>query len=200
MHAFVAPVAVSPLVEVAFANGKPGAVVFVDHSLTPRYGCKGKGAAQWLQSLGLPLPAAPNRWLPLAEEGLIARLGMQEFLIDGNADVVARLQASPPPADVAAVLRQDAALELSGPGLSELLLQTCAVDFAALDLAEQPVVLTRMTGVGVTVIPGASSYRIWCDGTYGAALWESLYAVAADLPEPPAQSLHSTDRSSEHDA
>ncbi|MDR0737163.1 MAG: hypothetical protein LBF51_10145 [Zoogloeaceae bacterium] len=180
MNAFFAPVAVSPLAEVIAAGGESTAVAFVDHSLEPRYGCKGKDAAKWLQSLGLPLPAAPNRWLPLPDGGLIARLGSAEFLIDGNVDVVLRLQGALPPANAAVVLRQDAALELSGPGLPELLRQTCNVDFAALDLAESPVVLTRMTGVGVTVIPGAFGCRIWCDGTYGAALWESLRAVATE--------------------
>jgi sarcosine oxidase subunit gamma len=182
MNAFTAPVATSPLAEAIAASGgtSTAAVSFVDHSLAPRYGCKGKGAAAWLQSLGLPLPAGANRWLPLPG-GLIARLGHSEFLIDGNASIVARLQDSPLPADVAAVLRQDAALALSGPGLPELLLQTCNVNFAALDLAESPVVLTTMTGIVVTVIPGASSYRIWCDGVYGAALWETLFGIAGEL-------------------
>ncbi|MDR1646478.1 MAG: hypothetical protein LBR88_00325 [Zoogloeaceae bacterium] len=178
-----APVAVSPLAEVFAAGGETVAIVFADHSLKPRYGCKGKGAAEWLQGLGLELPDAPNRWLPLPDGGLIARLGNTEFLIDGNAAIIERLQGASPPAAVAVVLRQDAALEFSGPGLPELLLQTCNIDFATLDLATSPVVLTRMTGIDVTVIPGASGYRLWCDGTYGAALLESLRAVAAELPE-----------------
>ena len=181
MNAFLAPVAVSPLADAVAAKGKPGAVAFADHSLEARYGCKGRGAAAWLQSRGLPPPAAPNRWLPLPDGGLIARLGMTEFLIDGNAAIVARLQDCPPPEGVAVVLRQDAALELSGPGLPELLRQTCPVDFAALDLAASPVVLTRMAGIVVTAIPGASACRVWCDGTYGAALLQSLREVAAEL-------------------
>jgi sarcosine oxidase subunit gamma len=134
-----------------------------------------------LQGLGLPIPAGANRWLPLPDGGLIARLGNAEFLVEGNAAIVERLQSSPIPAGVAVVLRQDAALELSGSGLPELLLQTCNVNFVALNLAESPVVLTSMTGIGVTVIPGADRYRVWCDGTYGTALWETLHEVAADL-------------------
>ncbi|MDR3055303.1 MAG: hypothetical protein LBU53_07870 [Zoogloeaceae bacterium] len=184
MNAFTTPVAVSPLAEVVgrgLASGKksPAAVSFVDHSLNPRFGCKGKGAAAWLSGLGLPIPAGANRWLALPDGGLIARLGNTEFLVEGNAAIVERLQGSAAPAGVAVVLRQDAALALSGSGLAELLLQTCAVNFAALNLAESPVVLTSMTGIGVTVIPGADSYRVWCDGTYGEALWETLHEVAA---------------------
>ena len=180
MNAFTVPVPVSPLAEVIAATRKQSAgVSFADHSLNPRFGCKGKAAAEWLQGLGLPIPAGANRWLPLPEGGLIARLGNTEFLVEGSAAIIDRLQGSPAPHGVALVLRQDAALELSGSGLPDLLLQTCSVNFAALNLAESPVVLTNMTGIGVTVIPGAASYRIWCDGTYGAALWETLHEVAA---------------------
>ncbi|GHT92267.1 hypothetical protein AGMMS49545_09560 [Betaproteobacteria bacterium] len=180
MNAFTAPVPVSPLAEaVAATRTQPVGVSFVDHSLNPRFGCKGKAAAAWLSGLGLAIPAGANRWLPLPEGGLIARLGNTEFLVEGSAAVVERLHGSAAPAGVAVVLRQDAAIELSGSGLPCLLLQTCNVNFAALNLAESPVVLTSMAGVGVTVIPGAGSYRIWCDGTYGAALWETLHEVAA---------------------
>jgi len=46
-------------------------------------------------------------------------------------------------------------------------------------------VLTSMVGVGVTVaaVPSGSNtaYRVWCDGTYGAYLWETLCEVAQDL-------------------
>ncbi|MDR0672902.1 MAG: hypothetical protein LBF93_04405 [Zoogloeaceae bacterium] len=181
MNAFSASLAVSPLAGIIAAGEGLAAVAFVDHSLTPRYGCKGRGAAAWLEGFGLPMPAAPNRWLPLPECGLIARLGNTEFLVDGNAAVIGRLESEPPPDGVAVVLHQEAALELSGPGLSELLRQTCNVDFAALDLAESPVVLTRMAGVSVTMIPGATGCRLWCDGTYGAALLKSLREVAAEL-------------------
>jgi sarcosine oxidase subunit gamma len=182
MNAFTAPVAVSPLAEVAsravaVSKGKSAAVAFADRSLHPRFGCKGKGAAVWLQGLGLPIPVAANRWLALPDGGLIARLGNTEFLVEGDAALVERLQGSAVPAGVAFVLRQDAALELSGSGLAELLLQTCSFNFAALNLAESPVVLTSMAGIGVTVIPEAERYRVWCDGTYGAALWETLHEV-----------------------
>jgi sarcosine oxidase subunit gamma len=66
------------------------------------------------------------------------------------------------------------------------------VNFAGLELAGRPAVLTSMVGVGVTVIAetaasvSASSgsawrYRIWCDGTFGAYLWQTLVEVARDL-------------------
>jgi hypothetical protein len=56
---------------------------------TARHGCKGPGAAAWLESLGLPIPPAPNSWLPLDGGGLIARLGFTEFLIEGPDALIA---------------------------------------------------------------------------------------------------------------
>ena len=74
---------------------------------------------------------------------------------------------------------------LTGSRAGDLLLQTCSIDFAALDAAARPVVLTSMVGVGVTLAvearEAARRYRIWCDGTYAAYLWTTLVDVARDL-------------------
>lgn len=160
------------------------AILFEDVSRTPRAGVKGPGAAAWLAALDLPVPRAPNSWLPLPG-GLIARLGLSEFLVEGPE--AAKL-AAPLVHGVYPVLRQDAALTLKGTRLNDLLLETCSVDFRALDLAARPVVLTSMVGVGVTVIPGEEGgvpcCRIWCDGTYGEWFIETLAGVAGELTQP----------------
>lgn len=159
-------------------------IVFGNVSRTPRAGVKGPGAATWLAALDLPVPRTPNSWLPLPG-GLIARLGLAEFLVEGPE--AAKL-AAPLAPDVYPVLRQDTALMLKGARLNDLLLETCSVDFSALDLAARPVVLTSMVGVGVTVIPGEEGgipcCRIWCDGTYGEWLIETLGGVAGELTQP----------------
>jgi sarcosine oxidase subunit gamma len=163
-----------------------------DLSARHRCGYKGPDAAAWLAEHGLPIPPQPNAWLQLASGGLIARLGRGEFLVEDapGGTQCASLQRNAPPARVYPVLRQDAELVLTGPKAEELLLQTCSVDFAGLDLAARPAVLTSMVGVGVTVIaePDATMssghpwrYRIWCDGTFGAYLWQTLVEVARDL-------------------
>ena len=156
-----------------------------DVSLTARHGCKGPGAAEWLVARGLPIPPVPNSWLPLDDGGRIARLGFTEFLIEGPVALIAPLAAAPRGPGVYPVLRQDAALVLGGSRLDELLRQSCSVNFRALDLAARPVVLTSMVGVGVTAIPelcaGRPTLRIWCDGTYGHYLWETLLDIAGDL-------------------
>jgi sarcosine oxidase subunit gamma len=69
--------------------------------------------------------------------------------------------------------------------VNELFLQTCNVDFRTLDANPAQVILTSMAGVSVTVISAKSnntpSYRVWCDGTYGIYMWETLAAIAAEL-------------------
>ena len=159
-------------------------IVFENVSRTPRAGMKGPGAAAWLAALDLPVPRAPNSWLPLPG-GLIARLGLSEFLVEGPE--AAKLGA-PLAHGVYPVLRQDTALVLKGARLNELLLETCSVDFRPLDLGTRPVVLTSMVGVGVTVIPceegGMPCCRIWCDSTYGEWFIETLAGVAGELTQP----------------
>ena len=159
-------------------------ITFENISRTPCAGVKGPGAAAWLASLDVPVPRAPNTWLPLPG-GLIARLGLSEFLVEGPES--AKL-AAPLVQGVYPVLRQDTALVLHGARLNALLLETCSVDFRALDLATRPVVLTSMAGVGVTVIPGEEGgtpcCRIWCDSTYGEWFIETLAGVAGELEQP----------------
>jgi hypothetical protein len=160
-------------------------IIFQDQSRTPRAGVKGPGAAEWLAGLGLPVPDAPNRWLPV-DGGLVARLGLTEFLVEGPLS--AQL-AAPLAHGVYPVLRQDTVLALSGERLDDLLLETCSVDFGALDPFTRPVVLTTMVGVAVTVIPyedkGIPYCRIWCDSTYGEWFAGTLAGVAAELEPTP---------------
>lgn len=187
----ISALAVSPVAEIATLlpaaaqHAAAASLGLADASLTPRYGCKGPGATAWLESLGLPIPTTTNSWLPLDGGGLIARLGFTEYLVEGPADLIARLAATPRTAGVYPVLRQDAALLLGGARLDELLRQTCNVNFRPLDLAARPVVLTSMVGVGVTVIPeqrnGLPFVRVWCDGSYGHYLWETLLGIAVEL-------------------
>jgi sarcosine oxidase, subunit gamma len=165
-----------------------------DRSAMRRCGFKGPGTVAWLEQQGVPIPPQANSWRPLdgsastsTASGLVARLGRTEFLIEdapGGARC-AQLLALAAPEGVYSVLRQDAELVLVGRQALGLLLQTCSGDFASLDLAARPAVLTSMVGVGVTVVPeltlGAVSYRIWCDGSFAPYLWETLVDVARDL-------------------
>lgn len=166
-----------------------------DRSALTRFGVKGPRAAAWLTDQGVTLPAQPNSWLPLESGALVARLGVSEYFIeDGVQSALAptlACAASAPPAGVYPVLRQDAALVLTGVALPDLLLQTCSVNFAALDLALRPLLLTSMVGVGVLAIPtpapdGLPALRLWCDAAYGDYLWRTLLDIVCELGGAPA--------------
>jgi sarcosine oxidase subunit gamma len=82
------------------------------------------------------------------------------------------------------VLREDAAFLLGGGGSYDVLAQVCNVNFADLELASQPVIMTLMIGVAVLVVPQVVStgprIRIWCDPTFGEYLEESLGTVVTE--------------------
>ena len=156
-----------------------------DLSHLPRCGAKGAGTAAWLARFGLALPSLPNSWLTQADGTLIARLGNTEYLVEGDAALVESIMHTPRAAGVYPVLRQDSAFALCGSRVNELLLQVCNVDFRVLAADPSQLVLTSMAGVGVTVLRTGSAaqpvYRIWCDGTYGLYLRETLAVIAAEL-------------------
>ena len=101
-----------------------------------------------------------------------------------DTNVCERITRAVPPR-VYPVVRYDAELLLAGRQVHDLLKQTCAFDFESLDPAARPVVMTSMVGVGVTVLafgsPQQRCYRLWCDGTYGPYLWNTLVEVAGSL-------------------
>ncbi len=170
-------------------NKKLQSIALTDLSHLQRCGLKGPGADAWLNSVGVTTPTGINQWAPLGEYGLIARLASSEFLIENNAgqDDVDRIrtQLGGGVSGVTPVLRQDAEIALAGPRVNELLLQTCSFNFASLDLAARPIVMTSMIGVSVLVLPGTwrgnAFYQIWCDGTYGIYLWQHLLEIAEEL-------------------
>jgi sarcosine oxidase subunit gamma len=160
-----------------------------DLSFLTRFGVKGANAAEWLTDRGLPIPDRPNTWHPLPEGGIIAKLGLTEFLIEDSVDsaiapcLAAECQS--PPAKVYPVLRQDLALGLVGDRVNDLLRQICSFNFRALDLSDRPVVLTVAIGVTVTVMPldikGKLCFRIWGDRTFGTYFWQTLVEIATQL-------------------
>jgi len=153
-----------------------------DRSDTQRHGCKGPGAATWLTALGLPIPARPNQWLPLDEDGRVVRLGTSEFLIEGPIAQLTTVATTPRGPGVYPVLHQDAAFVLTGAHLNELLRQTCSLNFRSLAWMERPMVLTSMAGVNVIALQEPHVphpvLRIWCDGTFGHYLWNTLLDIA----------------------
>lgn len=163
------------------AEGDVRDLAIVDLSCFSKAGLKGPRAASWLAELGIPIPRCANSWTG----DLVARLGETEFFLEGDA---AREIPETPPQGVYPVLRQDVAIALAGTRISEVLLQTCSVDFSALD--QEALVMTSMAGVPVLVIPqqrdGVPLTRIWADPTFGPYLWETLLGMVHELGGRPA--------------
>ena len=158
-------------------------LTMTDRSLvTARWGCKGPAAPQWLAEHGLPVPPEYNRYRPLATGGLMARLGVTEFLIEADASLLGELRTAAMPAGrvhgLYPVLRQDAALQLEGPALHTLLRQVCSVDLQARENPPDAVFLTTMVGVSVTLLWRDGALLLWADGTMGSYLWDTLAEVA----------------------
>lgn len=157
-----------------------------DLSSLGRFGVKGAGSAAWLADYGISIERL-NSWVPLAEGGLALRLGVSEYLIeDGLSNsILSRFAGCTYPNQVYSVLRQDLALALCGEQVPALMLQTCNINFRALNLTEHPVVLTTMIGVAVTILPsernGLPFYRVWCDGTFGSYFWSTLLEIAQEF-------------------
>ena len=171
-------------------NGDVQCFVVTDRART---GCKGPGAAAWLVAHSIPVPPSPNTAIAWPEgAGLVARLGSSEFLVEGSAPLIAALDtalAGYPPG-VYPVLRADAALLIGGAGVHRTLAQVCNINFAALDPARAPVIMTLMIGVAVLVLPEAvddgSRYRIWCDPSFGEYLEHELgVIIGAAGADPP---------------
>lgn len=163
--------------------GESTGLAIADASHLRRAGLKGPQAAAQLASLGLPLPSRPNCWLPLEGTGLIARLGFTEYLVEDDGAKAGMLSAATTVAGAYPVIRTDTALVLAGPNASEVLLQTCSINFPA--LARGELALTSMAGVSVLAIPMGNSkaplYRIWCDPSYGSYLYRTLLGIVEEL-------------------
>ena len=149
-----------------------------------RTGCKGPGAAAWLSARALPVPPAPNSWVACpADAGMVARLGSSEFFIEADQPRIVALEAalaSTVPG-VYPVQRADSAFLIEGTEVHDALAQVCNLNFAALELAGAPVIMTLMIGVAVLVLPqageGGRRYRIWCDPSFGEYLDHELGVI-----------------------
>jgi sarcosine oxidase subunit gamma len=161
-------------------------------------GMKGPQAERWLADRGIVLPAAPNSWAGSTGTDnstglLVARLGTSEFFLEGAAEEPTlqgiRRGLEESPSGVYPVLREDAAFQLSGDGVHDVLVQVCNVNFAGLALDSRPVIITLMLGVAVLVVPHSPDisgrdtgrrYRIWCDPTFGPFLGEAVGGVVGE--------------------
>jgi sarcosine oxidase subunit gamma len=161
-----------------------------DVSALGRFGVKGPNASGWLRDHGVDVPGSANSWSRLPDgQGLILRLGSNEFLVEGGprGSVVESLGGS---LDSGArglypVLRQDASFLLTGARAGEVMLQVCGIDFDCVDYGARPLFLTRVAVISAVVLPwveeGTRGFRLWCSYPYGLYLWEELNEIVGEF-------------------
>lgn len=145
----------------------------------PRFGLKGKLAADWLATQGLHLPQQPNHWCAQEDGSRILRLGRGEYLVEGDA--ARRLVSVWQDGQVGLyrVPRYDAGFVLNGPDAAVRLSEICALDLRPAAFGEQ-VLMTLAAGISVTLVYEAEGcYRLWCDATYGAYMQATLQQILA---------------------
>jgi sarcosine oxidase, subunit gamma len=146
----------------------------------PRFGLKGRAAADWLAGQGVALPQQPNTWLALADQGRVLRLGRGEFLLEGDA--AERLESAWQDGrrDLYRVPRYDAAFVLTGAKATVLLQEICMLDTRPQAMAGQ-VLMTLAAGISVTLVCETDAavpvYRLWCDATYGDYMKNTLQEI-----------------------
>lgn len=157
-----------------------------DVSCLSRFAIKG-AAADALTAKGIELPGSANSW-SRHDATLIMRLGNTEFLLEDPIGVQQckslseQLQSGD---GVHVVQRNDASFILSGELLDQLLALVCAIDLCGPTLADNRLAMTSIAGVSVIVIrqevAGKTLMRLWCDGTFGVYLWETLLNIINEL-------------------
>ena len=99
-------------------------IELADLSALRRAGLKGPGAADCCTLTAVPVPSRPNAWSPLDGDGLVARLGRSEFLVEdgprGDFALTVQAELGAGVSGVYPVLRQDAALLVRGDAVREL--------------------------------------------------------------------------------
>ena len=163
-------------------------LALADASFLSRIVVKGSQATLFLQSQNIPIPASILKIAPLEQGGLIARTGGSEFFLEDGVigNIVASLEkslGSNGQPGVYPVLRQDAALILSGARAGELFRHVSSYDF--LNEPHHDLVFTQVAGLSCSVlrqtINGVPAFRLWTDGTYGLYIWHTLLAIAQEL-------------------
>ncbi|MES2554491.1 MAG: sarcosine oxidase subunit gamma [Pseudomonadota bacterium] len=168
-----------------------------DVSCLQRFGVKGPNAEQWLGQRNIALPAGNNSWASSGtgeDASLVLRLGSSEFLIEQQLNNTSNglpddgSLSQPIAAGVYRVQRNDAAFILSGSRIQDLLSELCLLDLRDKALAGDAVVMTQVAGISATLLrqpaPGKQSgmvFRLWCDGSYGAYMWQTLTQLADEL-------------------
>lgn len=171
------------------AQGERAAQVLglADASFLPRMVVKGPHGGAFLEAQGVTVPKEILSVAELDDSGLIIRTGGGEFFVEDGirGNVVERIQTAlgAGQAGVYRILRQDAALVISGALSGELFRHVCSYDF--IGETHRNLVFTQVAGISCSVLRrelnGLPVFRLWTDGTYGIYIWRTLLEIAAEL-------------------
>lgn len=157
-----------------------------DFSALRKLGVKGPDAAAWLSEQGIEAPAEIHQSSRLADDGLIVRLGADEFFLESGvadetvSELANRLNSGA--GRLFPVERQDATFLLSGSRSLGVLAQTCSIDFS--ERPPQRLVMTHVAGVACAILPESGdtqAFRCWVDPSYAVYLWETLVEICEEL-------------------
>jgi sarcosine oxidase subunit gamma len=157
-----------------------------DLSALPRFGCKGREASEWIAAQNLPVPSSIYGWRRLEDGGLLVRVDSREFMVENGfaggcaENLIVELGSG---ADgVYQVQRQDAAFVLAGTRATDVLAQTCGIDFARTgdDFLKTRVALTSCS-VKREPLGDVPAYRVWCEPSYGEYLFAALLEIVHEL-------------------
>jgi sarcosine oxidase, subunit gamma len=158
-----------------------------DLSGSRKLGLKGSDSESWLVGEGIDVPQAVFDSSSLDSGGIIIRFGSDEFFLEEGitGSTVSSLDARMDSHEgrLFRVVHQEATLLLTGSRSSEVLAQTCGINFA--EAAQRQVLFSRVAGVSCGVLPTAvgdiPACRIWVDPSYAVYLWETLAEICESL-------------------
>lgn len=129
-----------------------------DLSCLPRTGFKGPGAPSWAAIQGIELPSEPNKAQIQTDGSLVAKLSHQELFvisdIQGNSDLINRLNQQPPEPGVYSLPRADSHSWLAVTGLlaAEMLSKICAIDLRTHKFAQGQVAQTSIAKINGAIV------------------------------------------------
>jgi len=157
-----------------------------DMSCFARMSVKGPLAVQRMTECGIPVPQKSYEHRQSEDGGLVVRVDSQEIFLEDGPDSrlvdLVRSRLDPTMPGVYGIDRQEAAFWLTGNEATQVLAQTCGIDFRE----HTPLwVFSRAAGVSCGLLPWRVDrtpvFRIWTDASYGAYLWEELLKIVNEL-------------------
>lgn len=159
-----------------------------DLSALRKVGLKGPSVEAWVAQQNLPVPPNMFDTAHTGDRSLVVRTGSDEFFIEQHpaGPCVNTIEAALADATsgVYRVWREDATFVLTGANALEVMAQTCGVDFSTAE--RDRLIMSRVAGVSCSILPETIAdlpvcYRVWCDPSFAATLWEALVQITEDI-------------------